>query len=99
MKPLKEDPKPTPCQLEYLNAVLAEGDRATLVAALAAVARAQGRSRVVEDAGLGRLSLFKILSGNGNPTFAAVAEVATELGYPISLNSPSKSLVVSSATV
>jgi probable addiction module antidote protein len=98
MKPQRDDSKPIACQLEYLNAVLAEGDRATLVAALAAVARAQGMSRVVEDAGLGRLSLYKILSGNGNPTFATVAGVATELGYPISLSSMSKSLVVSSST-
>ena len=85
MKRHWDDSKSNACQLEYLNAVLAEGDTAALVAALAAVARAQGMSRAAEDAGLGRLSLYKILSGNGNPTFATVVSVAAVLGYSLSI--------------
>ena len=81
-----DDFKWNACQLEYLNAVLAEGDTAALVAALAAVARAKGLSRVTEDAGLGRLSLYKVLSGNGNLAFATVVGVAAELGYSFSMH-------------
>ena len=86
MKRQWDHPKSNACQLEYLIAVLAEGDTAALVAALAAVARAQGMSQVAEDAGLGHLSLYKILSGNGNPTFAVMVSVAAALGYSFSLH-------------
>jgi probable addiction module antidote protein len=55
------------------------------VAALAAVAPAQGLSHVARDAGLGRLSLYKVPSGNGNPTFATVVDAVAELGYSFSL--------------
>ena len=91
--------KSNACQVESLNAVLADGDTAALVAALAAVARAQGMSRVVEDAGLGRLSLYKVLSGNGSPDFATVVGVAAELGYTFSMHpSTLKSHTVSAPT-
>ena len=73
------------CQLDYLNAVLAEGDTAALMTALAAVACAQGRSVVAENAGLGRLGLCKIVSGNGNVNFATVVGVAGALGYAFSM--------------
>ena len=72
------------CQLEYLNAVLANGDTAALVAALAAVARARLVTRD-RDAGLGQLSLYKVLCGSGNPTFATVVGAVAELGYSFSL--------------
>ena len=74
------------CQLEYLNAVLALGDTAALLAALAAVARAKGLLREAESAGLGRLGLYKCLSGSGNPGFATVVGVAAELGYSFSMH-------------
>jgi probable addiction module antidote protein len=86
MKWQGDDSKWNACQLEYLNAVLAEGDTAALVAALAAVARAKGMSRVAEDAGLGRLSLYKVFSGNGNPAFATVVGLAAELGYSFAMH-------------
>jgi probable addiction module antidote protein len=68
-------------QLAYLNAVLAEGDAQALVAALGTVARARGMSRVAKRAGLGRESLYKALSENGNPAFATIVNVASALGY------------------
>ena len=74
------------CQLEYLNAVLALGDTAALLAALAAVARAKGMLREAENAGLGRLGLYKCLSGSGNPAFATVVGLAAELGYSFSIH-------------
>jgi len=86
MKRQWDDLESNACQLAYLNAVLADGDIAALVAALAAVARMQGMSRVAEDAGLGRLSLYKVLSGNANPTFAMLVSVAAALGYSFSMH-------------
>src|SRR5262245_45235564 len=80
------DFQPNACRAEYLNAVLAERDTAALVSALAAVAPAQGMSHAAEDAGLGRLSLYKILSGSGDPTFATVVRIAAALGYSFSVH-------------
>ena len=85
MERQSNDFKLNACQLEYLNAVLAQGDSAALVAALGAVARAKGMSRVAKDAGLGRLYLYKVLSGHGNLTFATVVAAAAELGYSFSM--------------
>ncbi len=62
------------------------GDTAALLAALASVARAKGLLRVAEDAGLGRLGLYKALSGSGNLAFATVVGVAAELGYSFSMH-------------
>jgi probable addiction module antidote protein len=52
-----------------------------MVAALGTVARARGMSRVAERSGLGRESLYKALSDNGNPAFTTVVGVASALGY------------------
>jgi probable addiction module antidote protein len=68
-------------QLAYLNAVLAEGDAQAIVAALGTVARARGMSRVAKKAGLGRESLYKALSEDGNPAFTTIVNVASALGY------------------
>ena len=86
MERQSDDFKWNACQLEYLNAVLTMGDTAALVAALAAVARAKGKLRMAEDAGLGRLGLYKALSGSGTLAFATVVGVAAELGYSFSMH-------------
>ena len=90
MERQSDDHKWNACQLEYLNAVLAMGDTAALLAALASVARAKGLLRVAEDAGLGRLGLYKALSDSGNLAFATVVGVAAELGYSFSMHAVQK---------
>jgi probable addiction module antidote protein len=64
----------------YLEAALEDGDTAVVVAALGDIARAKGMTHVARDAGLGRESLYKALSANGNPEFATVLRVARALG-------------------
>ena len=66
----------------YLDAWLAEApeDSAGIARALGDIARAKGMSQVARDAGLGRESLYKALSENGNPSFATVLKVAKALG-------------------
>jgi probable addiction module antidote protein len=54
----------------YLEAALEEGDPALVAAALGDIAKAKGMSQIARDAGLGRESLYKALSPNGNPEFA-----------------------------
>jgi len=67
----------------YLEAVFEDGDPALVAAALGDVARAKGMSKVVRDAGLGRESLYKALSPDGNPEFATVLKVIRALGLKL----------------
>jgi probable addiction module antidote protein len=55
----------------YLEAALFEGDPSLVVAALGDIAR---------ETGLGRESLYKSLSNQGNPEFATVLKVLPALG-------------------
>ncbi|MBW6454859.1 MAG: putative addiction module antidote protein [Trueperaceae bacterium] len=64
----------------YLDAVLDEDDPVLLAAALGDVARAKGMTRIAEATGLGRESLYKALSLEGNPEFATVHKVVRALG-------------------
>ena len=64
----------------YLEAALQEGDPALIAAALGDIARAKGMSQIARDAGLGRESLYKALSAEGNPEFATIMKVIAALG-------------------
>ncbi len=64
----------------YLDAALAENDAAVLAAALGDIARARGMTLVARRAGLGRESLYKALSADGNPELATVMRVVDALG-------------------
>lgn len=67
----------------YLEACLDDGDPALVAAALGDIARARGMSQVARDAGLSRESLYKALSGEGNPEFATVMKVIKALGLKL----------------
>ncbi len=67
----------------YLEACLVEGDPALVTAALGDIARARGMSQVAREAGLSRESLYKSLSGEGNPEFATVMKVIKALGIQL----------------
>jgi probable addiction module antidote protein len=65
----------------YLEACLQEaGDDAAFIAkALGNIARAKGMTQLSKDTGLGRESLYKALSGEGNPSFATILKVTHAL--------------------
>ena len=67
----------------YLEAVFEDGDPALVAAALGDIARAKGMSRIARAAGLGRESLYKALSQEGNPEFATVLKVVRALGLKL----------------
>ncbi len=67
----------------YLEAAFEDGDSAVVTAALGDIARAKGMTRVARKAGLGRESLYKALSPNGNPEFATVLRVMEALGLKL----------------
>lgn len=64
----------------YLEAVLEDGDPALIAAALGDIARSRGMTQISRDTGLGRESLYKALSVEGNPEFATILKVFRALG-------------------
>jgi probable addiction module antidote protein len=69
----------------YLSACFEEAgdDAAFITHALGVVAKAKGMSQLAKQTGLGRESLYKALSGEGNPSFATILKVMRALGVQI----------------
>ena len=67
-------------RVAYLEAALEDGDPAIVAAALGDIARAVGMTAVAREAGLGRESLYKALSKDGNPELGTVLKVVAALG-------------------
>lgn len=67
----------------YLEAVFEDGDPALVAHALGVIARSRGMTQVAQKAGLGRESLYKALSPEGNPEFATVLKVIQALGLKL----------------
>jgi probable addiction module antidote protein len=66
--------------IAYLDAALEDGDPSIISAVLGDIARAKGMTQISNRTGLGRESLYKALSQNGNPEFATVLKVIKALG-------------------
>ncbi len=71
----------------YLNVALEVGDLGLIMAALGDIARARRMTTVAQETGLGRESLYKSLSSNGNPEFATVLKVVHSLGLQLRVTS------------
>lgn len=73
---------------DYLQACMEEAgdDPAFIAKALGTIARARGMSQVARDAGLSRESLYRALSGEGNPEFGTLLKVAKALGLKLHLS-------------
>jgi len=67
----------------YLEAAFEEGDASLIAAALGDIARAKGMTEIAKRAGLGRESLYKALSPDGNPELATVMRVMEALGLKL----------------
>jgi probable addiction module antidote protein len=67
----------------YLEAALQDGDAALVAAALGDMARAKGMTEIARETGLGRESLYKALSADGNPGLATVLRVVRALGLQL----------------
>ena len=64
----------------YLEAALEENDPSLIAAVLGDIARAKGMSQIAKKTGLGRESLYKALSPEGNPEFSTILKVINALG-------------------
>jgi probable addiction module antidote protein len=64
----------------YLEAALEDGDPSIIASALGDIARAKGMTQIAKQTGLGRESLYKALSPDGNPEFSTILKVISALG-------------------
>jgi len=71
----------------YIEAALEENDAPLIAAALGDIARAKGMSEIARQTGLGRESLYKALSPEGNPEFSTVLKVFRALGLRLHVSS------------
>ena len=71
--------------VEYLNVALEENDPEYFAKALGNVARAKGMSSVSEATGLGRQSLYRALSGDGNPRIDTLFRVLDALEVKLAI--------------
>jgi probable addiction module antidote protein len=71
---------------EYLNSVLEEGDSADVINAIGHIAKAIGMTKISEETGLSRPSLYKALSDGAKPQFATIMKVLKAIGGQIQVN-------------
>lgn len=68
---------------EYLSQVLADGDNEEFLRAVGYVAKARGMTKIANDAGVGRESLYKAFSPGAKPRFETVLKVLHSLGIDL----------------
>jgi probable addiction module antidote protein len=71
---------------EYLNTVLAEGNDSDVIKAIGHIAKAIGMSKIAQDTGLSRSSLYKALSDGSKPQFNTIMKVLRAIGGQIQIN-------------
>ncbi len=71
---------------DYLNTVLEEGDNADIIKAIGHIAKAIGMTKISEETGLSRPSLYKALSNAAKPQLATIMKVLKAIGGQIQVN-------------
>jgi probable addiction module antidote protein len=68
---------------EYLNTVLEEGNDADMITAIGHIAKAIGMTKIAEETGMSRSSLYKALSDGAKPQFETIMKVLKAIGGQI----------------
>ena len=71
---------------EYLNAVLEEGDETEIVTAIGHIAKAIGMTKIADETGMSRPSLYKALSVGAKPQFSTIMKVLKAIGGQVHIN-------------
>jgi probable addiction module antidote protein len=69
----------------YLSSIIEDNDWDLLIQAIGHVAKARGMSKIAEESGLGRESLYKSFSQNSQPRFETVMKVLSAMHIKIQL--------------
>ena len=67
-------------RVAYFKAALELNDSPLIAAVLSDIAREKGMTQIAKETGLGRESLYKALSPEGNPEFSTILKVIHALG-------------------
>jgi probable addiction module antidote protein len=71
---------------EYLNTALEEGDNDDIINAIGHVAKAIGMTKIAQETGMSRSSLYKSLSEGAKPQFSTTMKVLKAIGGQIQVN-------------
>ncbi|OJV37917.1 MAG: putative addiction module antidote protein [Bacteroidales bacterium 36-12] len=71
---------------EYLNTVLSEGDDSDVISAIGHIAKSIGMTKIAQETGLSRPSLYKALSEGSKPQFDTIMKVLRAIGSQIQIN-------------
>jgi probable addiction module antidote protein len=71
---------------EYLNTVLEEGDNSDVITAIGYIAKSIGMTKIAQETGLRRPSLYKALSNGAKPQFETIMKVLRAIGGEIKIN-------------
>ena len=71
---------------EYLNTVLEEGNNSDVIVAIGHIAKSIGMTKIAEETGLSRPSLYKALSDGAKPQFETIMKVLKVIGGQIKIN-------------
>lgn len=67
----------------YIMSAIVENDLGFLPIALGDVAKAHGISKLADETGINRRTLYKIFDKEGNPSFESVMQIAESLGLEL----------------
>ncbi|MCO5260420.1 MAG: putative addiction module antidote protein [Crocinitomicaceae bacterium] len=71
---------------EYLNSALEDGDEKAITVAIGNIAKAIGMTKIAEQTGLSRPSLYKALSDGSKPQFSTILRVLRAIEGNIQIN-------------
>jgi len=71
--------------IAYLNTVLEEGDDSAIITAIGHIAKSIGMTKIAEETGLSRPSLYKALSEGAKPQFETILKVLRAIGGKIKI--------------
>jgi len=71
----------------YLSAIMEDNDLGLLLQAIGHVAKARGMSKIAQETGLGRESLYKTFAENAQPKFDTVMRVLNAMNISIQFTS------------
>lgn len=69
----------------YLQVAFEEGNVEDIMNVLSAISRAKGMTKIAKNLGVGRESLYKSLSPEGNPSFATIIKLLSNLGLCLTI--------------
>jgi probable addiction module antidote protein len=78
----------------YLNTVLAKGNDADVIVAIGNIAKSIGMTKIANETGLSRPSLYKALSDGSKPQFETVMKVLRAIGGQIQINPSSEEMAI-----